>query len=236
MSNVHIVRKGDTLSRISKSYGLTIKELQNINQLPDPDKLQIGQKIQLKKERVLGFQALFLDKDRNAIKGLQYQFAFAGRVLAGTTDEGGLTQKAMTATPHDEVSILVLKLDRTMKEVAKATSGYGNKLVTLVSPSIKVEGRTEPHPALKPGQLPNRKEKAKPAYDAKTDQPATAEKKKLGLEVFPAKTPNGTPLIKVEGDIPDLSFLGEYIGGTITQGDIEAAARELNCEPGLVYG
>lgn len=65
----------------------------------------------------------------------------------------GLTKKIMTASPQDEVRILIERLDKTLKEVATAASGYGNKLVTPVSPSIKIEAKTEKHPDLKPGQI-----------------------------------------------------------------------------------
>ena len=36
------------------------------------------------------------------------------------------------------------------------------------------------------------------------------------------------------GDL-DLSFLGPFVGGTISDGDIRAAAASLDCEPALIY-
>lgn len=78
MSNVHIVAKGDSLSKISKRTGVSIGDLKTLNKLPDPNKLEIGQKIHLRKDDVLGFRALILDKDRNPISALAYQFEFAG--------------------------------------------------------------------------------------------------------------------------------------------------------------
>jgi N-acetylmuramidase/LysM domain len=235
MSTVHTVVKGDTLGKISKTSGVSVSELQNINHLPDPNKLKIGQQISLKKEAVLGFQALILDRDRNPINGLAYQFEFAGRVMKGATGADGLTKKVMTAIPEDQVRILVERMDKSLKEVATVASGYGNKLVTLVSPSIKVEAKTEQHPNLKPGELPNKKDKVEPIHDPKARQPATTDKQDLGVKATPTKTADGKPLTKVEGDIPDLSFLGEYVGGEITKDDIEAAAKELKCEGGLIH-
>ena len=52
MSNVHIVAKNDTLTKISKLHGVSIKELQTLNHLPNPNKLDIKQSIMLKKEQV----------------------------------------------------------------------------------------------------------------------------------------------------------------------------------------
>src|SRR5450830_594077 len=230
MSNIHVVKKGDTLTKIAKTHGVTVKELQNINHLPNANKLEIGQQISLKKEAVLGFQALILDKDRNPIKGQTYHFEFADRIIKGVTGLDGLTKKIMTASPQDEVCILIERLDKTLKEVAIVASGYGNKLVTLVSPSIKIEAKTEKHPHLQHGHLPNKKEKVKPIHDPKAKQPATTEKKDLGPKATSMKTPDGKPLTKVEGDIPGLDFLTGYTGETLTNADYEAAAIELGCE------
>ncbi len=182
MSNVHEVVKNDTLTKISKKYGISIQELQNINHLPNPNKLDIGQKIVLKKESVLGFQALILDRERNPIPKQKYQFEFAGKTIKGTTGKDGLTIKIMTDTPHDQVRILIERLNNSLKEVAAALSGYGNKLVTLVSPSVMLKAKTEKHPDTKPGKLPDKKEKIKPIYNPKEKQAPTTAKKEFGLK------------------------------------------------------
>lgn len=45
--NVHIVVKGDSLEKIAKTHGTTAAELQKINRITDPKKLQIGQQLLL---------------------------------------------------------------------------------------------------------------------------------------------------------------------------------------------
>jgi LysM repeat protein len=45
--NVYLVGKGDSLEKIAKSYGMTTAELQKLNNITDPNKLRIGQKIVL---------------------------------------------------------------------------------------------------------------------------------------------------------------------------------------------
>lgn len=45
--NVHIVVKGDSLDKIAKQHNTTISELQKLNKITDPKKLQIGQQITL---------------------------------------------------------------------------------------------------------------------------------------------------------------------------------------------
>lgn len=234
MSNVHIVVKGDSLSKISKTYGVPISELKNINHLPNPNKLEIGQHIMLKKEDVLGFQVLILDKDRNPIEGLAYHLESVGLMIKGITGADGLSKQVMTVSPQDKVRILVERMDKSLKEIVAVTSGYGNKLVTLVSPSIKIKAKTEKHPDVKRGHLPNKHDKPAPIHDPKAKQPPTTDKKDLGPKVTPTKTPDGKPLTKVEGDIPDLDFLDEYNGEVMAESDYEWAAKELGVEKAAI--
>ncbi len=44
----HIVKKGDTLSEIANKYNTTISKICSLNRLKATDKIQIGQKIQIK--------------------------------------------------------------------------------------------------------------------------------------------------------------------------------------------
>lgn len=44
---VHVVVKGDSLDKIAKQYGTTIQDLQKLNKIADPKKLQIGQQLVL---------------------------------------------------------------------------------------------------------------------------------------------------------------------------------------------
>jgi N-acetylmuramidase len=125
-------------------------------------------------------------------------------------------------------------MDKSWKEIAIVTSGYGNKLVTIISPSIKIEAKTEEHPDLKHGQLPNKKEKIDPIHDPRVKQPPTTNKNDLGPKATPTKTPDGKPLTKVEGDIPGLDFLVGFTDEKITASDYEAASKDLGCETELI--
>lgn len=235
MTDMHIVRKGDTLSKISKKYSVSVSELQNINELPNSNRLEIGQVISLKKENVLGVQVLFLDKDRNPIKEITYFLEYAGRTIRGMTGADGLTKKIMTITPQDDVRIFIERVDESLKEIGKVVSGYGNKLVTLVSPAVKVEAKTEKHPDLKRGEYPNKKEKVNPAYDPKSKQAPTTNKEGLGKKVTLGKSQDGKPLAIVEGDIPDLNgFLDEYNGEAMAEDDYAWAAKELDVEKAAI--
>jgi LysM repeat protein len=48
---VHIVVKGEALEKIAKQYGTTVAELQKLNNITDPKKLQIGQQLTLPPEK-----------------------------------------------------------------------------------------------------------------------------------------------------------------------------------------
>jgi LysM repeat protein len=44
----YIVEKGDNLTKISRKYGNTVKQLQTWNKIKDPNKIRIGQRIRVK--------------------------------------------------------------------------------------------------------------------------------------------------------------------------------------------
>src|SRR6185369_3987582 len=230
MSDYYTVAKGDTLSKIAKSHGTTVQELMKLNEIANPNKLPVGQRLALKKEVVLGVQPLFLDRNRDPIEGLEYILEYAGKAIRGVTGANGLGKKNFTETAEDDVKILIKRLDGTMKEVGKVVSGYGNKLVTLISQRIKIEASTEKHPDVKLGERPNPKEKTEPAHDPVKKQPPTTGKENLGNKTKATKTPDGKPVTVVEGDIPDFSYLDKYSDEKLVATDYESAAKELDVE------
>lgn len=44
---IHVVRTGDTMYSIGRAYGFTVQELQQYNQIANPDSLDIGQEIKI---------------------------------------------------------------------------------------------------------------------------------------------------------------------------------------------
>lgn len=166
MSDFYTVTKGDTLGKIAREHGTTVSELQKINQIKNPNRLSVGERLALKKEAVLGVQPLFLDRNRDPISGLEYFIEYAGKVMKGITPKNGLGIKIFTDSVEDEVKIFVKRVDGTLKEVSQVVSGYGNKLVTLISPSVKVKAKTEKHQeGNKPGST-----KIPTAFDPKKQQ------------------------------------------------------------------
>jgi hypothetical protein len=226
----YTVKKNDTLWNIAKANGTTVEELKKINGMKNADRIAVGQRIALRREAVCGVEALFLDRGRNPIKGLPYRIEQCGKVHQGITAENGKSKQRFTETPDDPVTIWVKRLDGTWKRVTTVVSGFGNKLITLISGHAVVEGRTEKHPELPSGALPDRHEKPKPKYPIGKAPAPTVNKKELGKKTTSTKTPDGKPLTVVEGDIPELDFLGGYTGEKITDADYEAAAKDLGCE------
>lgn len=231
MKNFHVVQQGDSLSRIARQYGTSTTDLRKLNNLRDPNKLHIGQKIALRKEAVCGLEALFLDADRNPIKGLEYIFDFCGKSIKGGTTEDGRSRKVITDSPTDQIRILVKRFDGTLKEVAVVISGYRNKLVTLISPLLVIDAKLKPHPELKPGERPNPKERIKPTYGSHHPAKPTTDKKDLGPKTRQAATSDGRPVTVVEGDIPALDeFLDLFNGELMNEDDYAWAAKELGIE------
>jgi len=183
---------------------------------------------------LLGFQVLMLDADRNPIQGQRYRLFFAGCMIKGETGANGLTKKISTTTSSDEVQIALERIDSTLKIVACVVSGVGNKLVTIISPKIKVESRALEHPQEKDRAQPARKEKLIPVYDQAVPKVPTLQKQELGLQTETAKTKDGRPIVKVEGDIPTSDFLSDYQDDAVTEEDYLWAAKELGLEVEII--
>lgn len=228
MSDIYTVAKGDNLNEISKNNHISIKDLQKINDIPDPNKLHIGQRIYLKKELVLNLQFLLQDAQRSPIPGLAYQLHFNSNIISGATGSNGLTEKIMTESLGDKVTVFVERLDKSLKVVATVVSGKRSKIVTITTERLKLDAKTEPHPAM-PGQQPNPKEPVKPAFPPKQNQ-APMRLDPPVPKTTPSQTPDGKPLTIVQGEIPNVDFLDVYNGESMAETDYEWAAEELGVE------
>lgn len=234
--NFHIVKERDTLGKIARENGTTISELMKINGIKDPNKIALNQRIALRKEVACGVEALFLDTDGNSIKDLVYRIEYCGKTLDGKTGPDGKSRRIYTKTPEDFVRIRIKRLNGTWKHVATVISDVGNKLVRITGGHLMAEAKAEQHPKSPDNQKPNPKDRPKPAYSPGKGPEPTTDKKELGPKTNLDKTPDGKPIAKIEGDIPALDeFLDSYVGGELSQADIEAAAKELGCEAGLIY-
>ena len=48
---IHIVQKGDTVKSIAKKYGSRVKWIVDANQLTDPEKIKVGEKIKVPQKK-----------------------------------------------------------------------------------------------------------------------------------------------------------------------------------------
>lgn len=175
------------------------------------------------------FQVLFLDADRNPIAGQLYKLYLNGTLVSARTGLDGLSKIIRTSSPDDKIEIAVERIDKSIKTVAQVFAGVGNKLVTLISPKVKVTGSTCLHTRISPGQVPSKKEPTSPIYDTKKPKNPTA-KTDFGARIEPAKNKDGNPILKVEGDIPNLDFLDEFDGEVMTDEDYLQASKRLDVE------
>lgn len=234
--NFYRVKDRDTLSKIARENGTTVAELMKINGIKNQNKIAINQRIALRKESACGVEALFLDTDLNSIKDLVYRIEYCGKTLDGKTGQDGKSRRIYTDTPEDFVRIRVKRLNGTWKHVATVISEVGTKLVRITGGHFVAEATTEEHPA-SPGKTSGGpKERPQPAHSPVKAPPPTTDKKELGPKTTQGKTPDGKPIATVNGDIPALDeFLDTFVGGEVSQADIEAAAKEIQCEAGLIY-
>ena len=234
---LYTVKHNDTLWKIARDHNKTVEELKKLNGIKNPNALREGQKIALHKEAVGGFRVLLLDQDRNPLQGVNYRLDVGGKRYTGETSDSGETQRIVTDSPYDVVHIWVQRIDGSWKEVAIVMSGFGDKLTVLVSGHIKVPTKTEKHPDLPPNTQPDTKERPKPKHGPENPPKTSPNKSAPGPLPQPTHTPDGKPITPVEGDIPNLDdFLDHYApGADLTKSDIEAAAKDLKCDPGLIY-
>ena len=176
----------------------------------------------------ISFQVLFLDADRNPIKGQTYLLYFDGALVRALTGEDGLTKKVRTQCPSERVKIAIERIDKSIKLISHVVSGAGNKLVTVVSPRMMLEGSTLPHPT-NSGQSQSSGPAPAPIYGTRAPREPTT-KKSFGLVSERIGTKESLPMTKVDGDIPNLDFIDQYNGEEMQDEDYRWAAKELGVE------
>ena len=111
-------------------------------------------------------------------------------------------------------------------------SGYGHKLITLVSDAIVVKTQTGAHPTGAPA-VPNKPKTStatptsqagtptKPQGTASTNNPAVKTKKTKG--------PQGQPVVEIGVELPEglMAYFTQFKGGDITSQDWKKVAENL---------
>jgi LysM repeat protein len=223
----YLVRRGDTLGMIAKRCGKSVQELRTLNKICNPNQLEVGQTLYLSKEVAFGVSVLFLDALRHPIENLRYKIKFDGQTNAGQTQANGSATRVMTKDAKSRVEVLVQNLQGDWVNVCQTVSGYGHKLITLVSGALVFNGLTQPHPKDAP---------SKPEGDGKTAGAGTgvgtADKNNPNLKTQKTKGKGGQAIIQVGVDIPDglMKLFDLYKDAPISERQWLDAAESLSCE------
>lgn len=237
------VKPGDTLSAIARRCGRSIAELQHLNRLPDPNKLQVGQVLYLSEASAFGVSVLFLDALRHPIQNLPFRVQFDGKVVAGITGPQGTVPRQVTQSASSRIEVWIQNAEKRWERVTQVASDYGHQLITLISPALVIPGQTEPHPsgapikpqASKAPQAPTTQGSAGAATaQAPLPQPAsgTPTKNNPALKTKKVKGPQGQSVVKISVDIPKglADLFAAYQGEEIAELDWRRVAGLLECE------
>ncbi|MDE1714958.1 N-acetylmuramidase domain-containing protein (plasmid) [Chromobacterium amazonense] len=234
-SEVYLVQKGDTLSQIAKNTGVSLPRLIKLNGLKNPNQLEIGQALYLSERAAFSVQALFLDALRHPIENLAYQLVIDGKAHPGKTSKNGLSIEKVSAKADSTVEVLIKDLVGNWQRVGATVSGYGEKLITLVSPYVSFKDKLDPHPkdapiTATPADKKTSAESKKPALPKKPtgqatpNNPAVKKKKKKGK--------GGESVIEIGIELPEdlLAYMQAYEDKPISDDDWKEIARSLECE------
>lgn len=240
VTDPYSVRAGDTLSGIARRCGKSVTELQRYNRILNPNQLDVGQTLYLSERSAFGVSALFLDALRHPIQNLPFQLRFDGRTVSGKTGANGQAPRQITRDAKSQLEVWVRNTEGAWQQVAQTASGYGHKLLTLVSGAIVVPGKTEAHPqaAPLPPMAPTKLAEKKAGPQPPLPKPASGASAKNNPAVRTKRTkgPQGQPVLQIGVDLPLglLEHFAKFKGGEITAKEWTEAANRIECEAAVL--
>lgn len=230
------VKSGDTLSSIARRAGVTVACLRRWNGIGDINKIEVGQVLYLSEASAFGISVAFLDALRHPIANLPYRLEFDGRSIVGKTSSTGRIPPQVTKDARSQVDVWVQDATREWKKLTSTASGYGHKLVTLVSGAIVVPATLEEMASdtakmlakvreMTATAFAQAKQPVKPTGKPSKNNPAVTAKNSTG--------PQGQPVIVLGVDLPEglMRHFERYKGGDISEQEWAAVAVRLECEP-----
>lgn len=147
MSNIHIVKAGDTLWGISKKYGTTVNQLAKINNLQGKSihNIKIGEKILLNHEGKedsyeTKIKIIILDLGFNPILNATLQLEFDGRKIIRKT-ENGIFENIFIDDHSKGLKVYYKNINGVFDLIADHKKlPIGKKVLKLTSRKIKVVG------------------------------------------------------------------------------------------------
>ncbi len=124
----HTVRRGQTLWRIAKAYGVRVEDITRTNGISDPNKIQVGQKLFIpkatKKSRVTAA------KSRRPAKAGQLKFSWPlkGKMVAGYGYQSGIKNDGIDIAAPAGTNILAANAGRVIYADNKMQY-YGNMVI-----------------------------------------------------------------------------------------------------------
>lgn len=235
LADPYRVKSGDTLSSIARRANVSMADLQRWNGVRDANKIQVGQVLSLSEASAFGVSVAFLDALRHPIANLTYKLDVDGRSVIGKTAPNGQIPTQVTRSAQSQVDVWVQDAQRQWQKLASTASGYGHKLITLVSGAIVVPTTLREVSAdaakapLKPRETTatannQAKPPVKPTGAPSKNNPTVTAKQ--------VKGPQGLPTIVIGVDLPKglTDHFDCFEGGDITEKDWTDVAAELKCE------
>lgn len=235
LADPYRTRPGDTLSSIARRSGASMADLQRWNGLRDANKIQVGQVLYLSELSAFGVSVAFLDALRHPIANLTYKLEVDGHRVMGKTSADGQVPTQITQSARSQVDVWVQDAQRQWQKLASTASGYGHKLITLVSGAIVVPTTLQEVSAdAAKAPLKPRETTATASNQAKPPVKPTGAPSKNNPTVTAkqVKGPQGLPTIVIGVDLPKglIDHFDCFEGGDITEEDWTDVAAELKCE------
>lgn len=237
INDPYLVRPGDTLVTIAKRSGKSIQDLMRWNGIKNSNLIHAGQSLYLSEQSAFGVSVLFLDVLRSPIENLHYKITFDGQSKLGKTGSNGLVSRFVTHNAISQFEVWIQDLQGRWLNVCRQASGYGHKLITLVSSAVVIKGETDKHPPSAPVRPESEGKQAKLPADKQPPLPLAASgspsKNNPAVKIQTKKGKQGQSIIQVSVDIPQglLDLFGNYKGGAITEEEWEKTAGDIECEP-----
>ena len=211
--NYHVVRRGETLSRIAQKYRVPIRELENLNNLRDRTRIRVGQKLRLPIEHASSFRP----EGRRA-------------VVPSALPENGV----YTIRRGDTLTSIALRFGIDEEELARVNN-IRNRNLVHAGQALQFPGQPEPQRPPVPSQ-PELPENPSESTDlTPMESPAGQEKAtRPGSELAPLNLLADPADYRVNADSTIEVQFGETLGHYAEWLDIRA--QELRVRNDLQFG
>jgi LysM repeat protein len=180
-SNVYIVKNGDALSKIAQKHGVTSRELMELNNISNPNKILVGQRIQLPPHAKDS-----LNPPRAPAPGADAKVPAAAPASAPA--DGPYVVK-----PGDALSKIAKKYGVTTAALMEA-NGIKDANRIRIGQKLAIPAAADVPAAKKPAAKKAESKKAEPKKaEPKPEAPAPAEPAPAPVEAAPAPAPAPAP-------------------------------------------